>query len=64
MMFSQIAYPYGRRIMQPLDRGIVGQLSFENNIGIPLGEILIHCGDGFDQFVLLSHEASPLNDMY
>ena len=35
--------------------GIIHQLRFFHDVGVPLGEILLHGSDGFDHFFLFSH---------
>ena len=38
--------------------GIVDQIGFFDDIGVPLGEVLVHRGDGLDE-LFLSHRIPP-----
>ena len=44
-----------------LDAGIIHQLRLQADVGVPLGEILLHGGNGFHSLLVLCHSVSLLS---
>ena len=49
----------GPKDHKALDGGVIHQLRFQANIGVPLGEVHLHGGDGFHISLVFSHDVSP-----
>ena len=49
----------GPKDHKTLDGGVIHQLRFQANIGVPLGEVHLHGGDGFHISLVFSHDVSP-----